>query len=379
MFDIDRATVMNLVVIAIVLLVPCFWKTGARCSAGVAAIAGIWLLIQPAGRGPLAFLLLAFATMVGLGLRSELAASRRVLAGAVAAFLVIGLTAFSRHPAPRTPMADRFPLLSLAPRLEYEARAQVAEPKEPFTADVTAAMTEQDQRMAPWNERVAILRLFHAGVHRRFDETEGFGVSRMGELTPDKLVLPAEPDPLPTEPPDTLRYEPLAGPSDVPDVKRLQGAHVEARDSFLWPTAFGYVRDREHVAGFASHAFRRPLEPRVESPRGAVAWNLTRLQLVSLLKHETPRVYESGELPNMERLAAVPTRALTDFEQAALLQLVTERDVVTEDGPHRIQMLGSLRASKACQQCHEVPMGTLLGAFSYVFSRVPDERDVAVP
>lgn len=379
MFDVDRAAVLNLVAIAVVLLIPCFWRTGARCAAAVAAIAGIWLLVQPVGRGPLAFLLLALAAMIGLGLRSELAASRRVLAGAMAAFLVIGLTGFSRRLPPPGPMADKFPLLSLAPRLDYETRAQVTHPKEPFASEVAAGMTEQDQRLDSWNERTTILRLFHAGAHRRFDETEGFGETRMGDLTPDKLVLPAEPDPLPTEPPDTLRYGPLAGPADLPDAKRMQGAHIEARDSFLLPTAFGYVKDREHVAGFASHAFRRPLEPRVESPRGTVAWNLTRLQLVSLLKHETPRVYESRELPNMEKLAAVPTRVLTDFEQAALPQLVTERDVVVEDGPHRIHMLGSLRASKACQQCHEVPMGTLLGAFSYVFSRVPDERDATVP
>lgn len=379
MSDVDGVLVRELAVVAFVLLIPCLWRVGAWWVTAAATVVGAWFLFRPGGPWSLAFLLLAVAVTMAVGLRCRLRTSRRIVAGGVAAFLVIGLAVFFRLPRQQHPMAARFPMVSLASRLEYETRARVTLPQEPFASEVEAAMTEQDRRPDPWDERVTILWMFHSGAHRRFDETEGFGVTRMGELTPAKLVLPKEPDPLPTEPPDTLRYEPLAGPVDLPDLKRLQGAHMEARDSFLFPTAFGYVKDREHVAGFAAHAFRRPLQPRVESPRGAVVWNLTRLQLVSLLKHETPRVYESRELPSMEKLAAVPTRALTDFEQASLPQLVTERDVVVEDGPHRIHMLGSLRASKTCQQCHEVPTGTLLGAFSYVFSRVPDDRSAMVP
>lgn len=34
-------------------------------------------------------------------------------------------------------------------------------------------------------------------------------------------------------------------------------------------------------------------------------------------------------------------------------------------------MLGAVRASNDCRQCHQVPRGTLLGAFSYELRRDP--------
>jgi hypothetical protein len=41
-------------------------------------------------------------------------------------------------------------------------------------------------------------------------------------------------------------------------------------------------------------------------------------------------------------------------------------------------MLGSLRAQKQCLECHRVPHGSLLGAFSYELRRDPPIK-VAAP
>ena len=63
---------------------------------------------------------------------------------------------------------------------------------------------------------------------------------------------------------------------------------------------------------------------------------------------------------------------------ASLKKLVDGQDLETASTPNRIEMLGSLRATKQCTQCHQVPSGTLLGAFSYELRRDPPIK-VAVP
>ena len=96
-----------------------------------------------------------------------------------------------------------------------------------------------------------------------------------------------------------------------------------------------------------------------------------RLELVSLLKHAKPAVYVSRNLPNMEELSDVPTRPLNSFEQAALERLHKGMDVINKASLNKIEMIGSLRASKQCMQCHDVQRGALLGAFSYELLRDP--------
>jgi hypothetical protein len=101
------------------------------------------------------------------------------------------------------------------------------------------------------------------------------------------------------------------------------------------------------------------------------AWQVARLELVSLLKFSEPAVYLSDELPNMERLTSVPTRPLNAFERDALVKLRTDEDLVVRYSASTIRMLGSLRAGTNCLECHSVQRGELLGAFSYELRRTP--------
>jgi hypothetical protein len=39
--------------------------------------------------------------------------------------------------------------------------------------------------------------------------------------------------------------------------------------------------------------------------------------------------------------------------------------LVVDEQPGEVRMLGAVRAAKQCLDCHEVPRGELLGAFSY--------------
>ena len=124
---------------------------------------------------------------------------------------------------------------------------------------------------------------------------------------------------------------------------------------------------REQIKDF----FKRRLNE--EEPAVDVDWKLNRMQLVSLLLHDEARVYVSDNLPDMEELsgADVETRGLDPFELDALNKLRNGEAIVTAATPNRLQMMGGLRATHDCMQCHNVKEDELLGAFSYEFLRDP--------
>ena len=142
--------------------------------------------------------------------------------------------------------------------------------------------------------------------------------------------------------------------------------HKFSRLDFLDADGFGFVNNTAaQVAGFIEHAFHR--SP-VRGLKDRDAWKIERLELVSLLKFAEPRVYVLDHLPRMDQLngSDVPTRPLDAFELEALPKLRAESDVVISKTSPDVRMLGSLRATKQCLDCHHVDRGELLGAFSYV-------------
>ena len=54
-----------------------------------------------------------------------------------------------------------------------------------------------------------------------------------------------------------------------------------------------------------------------------------------------------------------------DEPTTSIHRVIAQDDVVVDQTPERIQMLGALRAGKTCLECHEGQRGKLLGAFSY--------------
>jgi hypothetical protein len=61
-------------------------------------------------------------------------------------------------------------------------------------------------------------------------------------------------------------------------------------------------------------------------------------------------------------------RELTKFETAALPKLRGGEDVVLQSSDKEMHVLGAVRASKACLECHRVDVGALLGAFTYTLT-----------
>jgi hypothetical protein len=97
--------------------------------------------------------------------------------------------------------------------------------------------------------------------------------------------------------------------------------------------------------------------------------------------HDQPVVYLTDGLASLEDSESIPTRPLDAFEQMAVKELSDGfQDVAYEfnglliggrSGRHqstKVRMVGAIRASQSCNQCHDSKDGDLLGAFSYTLN-----------
>jgi len=261
-----------------------------------------------------------------------------------------------------------YPMESLAGRLAYERRPRPDTDPATHDPDRLAQVETAFQEKLGWwpRSRVSALERLHAGAVEQFVNSPGFGVARM-RLRPSPYTLRATDEPGEALPQRSRPYvSPEPGPVDAtaaePDFTK---AHIDNMLTFLDPQSFGLVRDRDHVAGFRAHQFRK-------QPDAPTHWQVERLELVGLLKYDQPVVYISENLPRMDELRDAPTRALDAFEQEALAALRRGEDLMVQDGSERIEpmrMFGSLRAAQQCVRCHDVERGDLLGAFSYQLIR----------
>jgi hypothetical protein len=137
----------------------------------------------------------------------------------------------------------------------------------------------------------------------------------------------------------------------------LERLHDNSLIDFLHPKGFGYVHDRSHVAGFQAHGFSKvPADPNE-------LW-LESVELIGLMR-EKPVAYVSDNLPRMEELRHAAVRPLDPFEQAALDAFARGEDMhVAEEGP-TVRMVGPIRLTRQCLDCHRGRRGDLIGGLSY--------------
>ena len=222
------------------------------------------------------------------------------------------------------------------------------------------------------DHRAKLLKELHEKTRKFFIDSPGAGPERR-LLTPEEILLddwqvasaldqPGGPADFPLSPGEPLsRVEPNG---------ELYGYHKDGISDFLYPRGFGYVKDRAHVAGFKPHGFRSRRWTVNESWR----WRVQHVQLIGILSHEKPVVYLTDRLPSMEQVRQGKTRTLDFFEEAALPALCEGEDLFIASKGETVRMLGALRATKTCQQCHDAEVGDLLGAFSYTLRRVPSVK-----
>lgn len=359
------------------------------CLTAVATL--FFLLISPA-----LFFQSLGSFLIALGCFAYKRGPRTVVLGSLAAMVVtygtlLWLSRERLHEFQQ--LRERYPLESVAERLRYERKVWPDMPPPDLQPAVRKRLSElENQLTTRFGYRSDALSALHNRAADAFVIAQGFGPMRM---RPVPLSLPeSQPVPLPVLPEDHAPSAsseqpdaPLAAARDVgqgrPSLVALQSMHAEGAFDFLDLDRMGFIQDRDHVAGFEPHAFstipkfdqQQPLEQQ---------WQLVRLELVSLLKHDTPVAYVSQQLPRLEKLKDFPTRPLNAFERRAIERLRTDEDVVIEESVNRIRMVGSLRAATKCLECHSASHGELLGALSYELvplhpAPVPKSEDKPLP
>jgi hypothetical protein len=266
--------------------------------------------------------------------------------------------------------------------------------------------TSDDPETASYpGNRARSLQALHEMSAAKFVEREGFGVDRAPDkeerffVTIGPLVTIFVDRPPPGDEiaspiiPVSFFDDRIAPPRESEAVRRilplrseLKHFHAESTDLFASLASFGYIKNLRKVAGFRPHGFEKaPVPPLNKRPNDEQLepqfqhWQVTRLELVSLLKHDTPQVYVSDLLPRMDRRTAAPIRPLSRFEVEGLRKLGEGDLVHFAATTNRVEMTGALRAAKNCTQCHSVPENSLLGAFSYELRRHPPLKVAAPP
>ncbi len=264
-------------------------------------------------------------------------------------------------------LKEQFPMVSLAGRLP---RAPLSDPGDGISLETLEFVNDLENACSAWDEpEVAefgsqrALRVIHG--RKRW---EILGVACMIDLVISRMILD---EGRPEKIPDVL--QPPRVDSQVlqdlkPDLqfkkrsekewKKLRETHQKAVVALVRPYRFGYVRDIDHVAGFQAHAL-------VDMPKSPEGWNIARLDLVSLLVHEGPVIYQSDQLPRMTEAADIPTQPLDPWEALAFQQIAQGENLVVAKFAGGLQMMGAIRNARHCTQCHGGKPGDLLGAFAY--------------
>ena len=274
----------------------------------------------------------------------------------------------------RASLRSLFPFVTLERRLDYEQDRLGLNPA--LSPGAARELTRLDDYYNKHIESVAIttrrdvLRDLHDSARDEFVQAQGFGYVRTPLLAGREQI--ALPDPGVISQMAKLNFEPELTERRTPiPLSRLKRIHLTSQREFLDPDEFGYVRSLREVAGFVAHRFsRNPASSRASKDSEEIPrhnWRLRRLNLISLLRFEKPMVYQSSELPRMDRVEDVQIRDLDEFERVALAKLFSKEDLVIGEEARRIRMIGSLRAGRICLDCHAASHGELLGALTYEF------------
>jgi hypothetical protein len=260
-------------------------------------------------------------------------------------------------------LLDRYPVVSMSERLPRVPRPEgrlvdSSVERLEFECDETPGRG----RVRYYASRENALKALHEETTGFFLTRPGFGVARMvgfheysfrvGEREEEAIPQPVKPGTA------TWGTDPTVGKPLEKTPQDLDRIHQVSLLDFLHPGGFGYVKDRDHVAGFQPHQFSK-------RPDRQLDYALRTLELIGLVVHDGPRVYISDNLPRMTELRDAPTRAPDVFEQAGLDAIRGGETLFVRESGEHVRVLGAIRAAKQCVDCHGGQRGDLLGAFSY--------------
>jgi hypothetical protein len=278
--------------------------------------------------------------------------------GAFTPFIVMGLNEQREY----AELRKQFPFESIEERLPPDPPLAAGELTTAAQQNLSTLETAIERRGQSW--RPIMLKKLHEDTTSLFVASPGFGAGRMAMASrPSKYMLERDlrrDNPIPQPGSSLPLPRSIDRPPEETNVVLPSGGgslHEISVLDFVYPQGFGYIKDRQRVAGFQAHGFSSvPTEQKIE---------IESIELVGLL-HGEPRVYQSPNLPRMDELKSAPTRSLDAFENSGLATLRRGEDLFTRPENGGIRMLGSIRSAKQCVSCHGGQRGDLLGAFSYV-------------
>lgn len=335
----------------------------------VACVVAFFFSMMPA------VMLQALGTFVALIVTDPLRNSRRIGATACVAVMAVVYGGMLHQAKQRVDRFDqtvaRFPVTPVTNRLPQPKDQPITEVKLSEGVETNLQMLEEwSDEGSRYYGRADTLERLHQESTRRFVAAEGFGLMRMApglRYREDWLVG------------DDYATEAITLKAKEGELaKTTNTTHNHLLHRFFHPIPMGHAEDKDHTIGFQSHGVRQMHYYEYDSEYDMSAdffWNLTRLELIGLLRHDEPVVYIMEGLPTMDRVAEAETRPLDEFEAAALPTLDSEHDLQFEETDGGVRMVGAIRAAEQCLKCHEVARGTLIGAFSYDLVREEKSAD----
>jgi hypothetical protein len=348
---------------------------GSRPTAGTVALGIAFLVMQVFGGYFLPCFVVQCVVLLGVHLAASFWQLRAMTYFVLASVGTLVIYAgYGSYFAVRLPqLREQLPLESMEARLPAPKTLKEAKPdpvRDPTAfQELESAVGSAGYFPYRGNQREHQLRRLHEDAVGAFTSSFGFGSGRMtsepitdwslNAVVVDELTL-AQPAYRGAEDVSADPGEWLRSGSPEPELMKL---HVASFLDFVYPEGFGYFKDRQHVAGFRPHQFRK-------APAKAGVWKVETIDLVGLALNEVPVVYVSKTLPRMDELRkTAKVRALDDFECAGLADLQGGETLYVREQGNRLRVLGGLRATQQCVECHGCTRGDLLGAFSYVLSR----------
>jgi hypothetical protein len=283
------------------------------------------------------------------------------------AYVIIGGSAL--HGVMR--LQDKFPYESLDARLppsRVVSERPLSEPALERLDRLEELLAGQEPNS--WDRtRIYHLEDLHERTLKVFAQSPGFGVARIIRPSEYTLRRGLRAEESISQPGTRVTFTWSTGDLEEPgqlhpgdDFTQNWQLHSTSIVDFVNVKGFGYVKDRQHVAGFQGHQFSQVPEP----DRG---WVLRTVDLMGVVVHDRPVVYVTANLPRMEELRDTPMRPPDDFEALGLAALRRGDDFFVRDATEGRRMLGAIRSARKCVACHEGERGNLLGAFSYTLTR----------
>ncbi len=280
--------------------------------------------------------------------------------------------------------AKKFQPADISSRLTYEAKFETDEFHDHALDEMPASLSNSEiefefaeNQTTGFRGQNTTLLAIHDGQVEMFVKSPGFGVGRFLQPTLNhveqnniqNLPFNGEGVVLPD-----LRWrfdDPLIG-----NANSYKQMHSHSLIDFAHPATLGIVTQPRIVVGNQPHAFQFPIQEMSGEFLESGNLELQSLELISLRRFDTPRVYVLDHLPRMDQLSGedTPTRELTKFELSALETLqspaAAPTEIVKQQTTDGLLMVGAVRAFNACLQCHNAKHEELLGAFTYRFKHI---------